>query len=125
MGEAPYHYYPKLPDIKEEEINESDTSGTEEDSKSQDAEDAVSDVDLPQPHMTSLNRNCQNVYVDSYNAHGVKVENSGNIAPRVSCVFSLFLYLAISSDPNPSDINPPSSASSSASSASNFPVHKQ
>lgn len=89
--------YPNHPETEDDAG--SDTSGTEEDSKSKetvDPEDTVSDDDRPQ-HMTYQFHNCQNVFMNAFNAHGVKVENAGNIAPQVTCMSSsLFFLLAIS-----------------------------
>lgn len=89
---------PSLPDIEEE--TESDTSGTEYDSKSEetvaDADDSVGDDDCPQ-HMTYQIHNCQNVYmaVNAFNAHGVKVKNAGNNTPHVNCMsFAIFFSLS-------------------------------
>lgn len=78
--------YPSLPDIEE---TESDASGTEEDSKS---EETVSEDDRPQ-HMTYQFHNCQNVFMNAFNAQGVKVENAGNNAPQITCKSSSFFFL--------------------------------
>ena len=78
----------------------SDTSETEEDSKSEETaneEDTVSDSDVDRPkHMTyhTTIDNCQAVYINSYNAHGVNVRNAGNNAPQVTCMSSSLLRLS-------------------------------
>lgn len=71
----------------------SDTSGTEEDSKNKETavvEDAVGDDERPQ-HTTYQFHNCANVFMNAFNAHGVKVENSGNNKPQFTCMSSLLL----------------------------------
>jgi hypothetical protein len=76
----------------------SDTSGTDEDSESKetpDTEHAVGDDDRPQ-HMTYHFTNCRHVFLNAFNAHGVKVRNAGNNAPQVICMSSPFFLLAIS-----------------------------
>ena len=56
-----------------------------------DAEDVVNDGDRP------INRtyfiNCQAVYSNSFNAQGVKVKDSGNHLPQVTCVSCYLLLL--------------------------------
>lgn len=63
--------------------------------------------------------------MNAFNAHGVKVENSGNNKPQFTCM-SYFCFLAdLRSDEvwrKPSDNSSPSSSSSSASSVSTFPA---
>ena len=36
-------------------------------------------------------QNCGPVYIDSFNAHGVKMENCGNSVPQVTCSLSFSL----------------------------------
>ena len=59
--------------------------------KIDDAEDVISDDDRP------INRtyfiNCQAVYTNSFNAQGVKVRDSGNLIPKVSCISCSLLRL--------------------------------
>ena len=44
--------------------------------------------------------NCQSVYTNSFNAKGVKVKDSGNQLPQVSCMsFSLLLLQIMAHDP--------------------------
>lgn len=77
---------PSLPDIKEE--NESDTSGIEEDSKSEVTvdKDTVDDDGRPQPIYQF--HNCTNVYWNAFNANGNQFTNAGNHNPQVTCMSS-------------------------------------
>lgn len=82
--------YPSPPETEDETVSES--SDTEEDSKSKEtvnAEDTVSDNDRPLAQsMTYQFHNCHAVYLNSHNAHGVKVKNAGNNTPQVTCMSS-------------------------------------
>ena len=47
--------------------------------------------DISQTHKIYQIQNCGTVYMDSFNACGVKMENSGNNAPQITC--SLFFLI--------------------------------
>lgn len=68
-----------------------ENDGGSKNEKIDDAEDVVSDGDR------SINRtyyiNCQAVYANSFNAQGVKVRDSGNHIPQVSCMYRSLLLL--------------------------------
>ena len=86
---------PYLSPPETEDDNESDTSGTEEDNKrteTLDVMDRVSDDDCPK-HTIYHFHNCRHVFFKSFNANGVKVENAGNNAPQVNCMYQLFSSL--------------------------------
>ena len=99
MGEAALaEPYQNPPEAEDDTVTASDTSEsiTEEDSKSKkipdaDSKDTISD-DSPKArprHMTYEFHNCQNVFMNSFNAEGIKVENAGNNTPQVTCMFFL------------------------------------
>ena len=44
--------------------------------------------DIRQTHKIYHFQNCGAVYMDSFNAHGVRMENCGNNVPQVSCSLS-------------------------------------
>ena len=47
--------------------------------------------DIRQTHKIYQFQNCGIVYMDSLNARGVSIENSGNNVPQVTCSFSFLL----------------------------------
>ena len=100
----------------------------EDDGKSKEtseAEDTVSDDNRPKRMTYQLQfRGCRDVYLNSFNADDVKVENSGNNTPQVICMSSPFsLSHAYEVWPKPSDNSSSSSVKSSASSVSTFAAH--
>ena len=58
-----------------------------------DAEDVVSDDDPSRPINRTYYINCQAVYTNSFNAQGVKIRDSGNYLPQVSCMSCSLLLL--------------------------------
>ena len=56
-----------------------------------DAEDVV--IDGNRPVNRTYYINCQTVYRNSFNAKGIKVRDSGNHKPQVSCMYCSLLLL--------------------------------
>ena len=75
-----------MPDALEVE----DGTETEE---TDEAEDVESDDDRPDNRTYYVINNCQAVYVKSFNAKGVKVRDSGNHVPQVTCMSCSLLLL--------------------------------
>ena len=74
----------------EEPLEIEDDSETEEIGE---AEDVVFNGDRPLAVNRTYYVNCQAVYTNSFNAKGVKIRDSGNHNPQVSCTYcSLLLF---------------------------------
>ena len=54
--------------------------------------------DIRQTHKTYHFQNCGTVYMDSFNARGVRMENCGNNVPQVTCTLSSSSHLCFSSN---------------------------
>ena len=49
--------------------------------------------DIPQTHKIYHFQNCGTVYMDSFNARGVRMKNCGNNVPQVTCSLFFFSFL--------------------------------
>ena len=48
--------------------------------------------DIRQAHKIYHFQNCGTVYIDSFNARGVRMENCGNNVPQVTCSLAFFSF---------------------------------
>jgi hypothetical protein len=84
--------YPSPPVTEEGGQIASETETSNKSGVTDDVEDVETDDDYPRDGRTIQFHNCQTVYMNAFNARGVKFKNSGNNAPQVTCMsFSFFL----------------------------------
>lgn len=88
--------YPSPPVTEEggPEASETETSSKSgETDDGEDWEDGETDDDYPRHSRTIQFHNCKTVYMNAFNARGVKFKNSGNNAPHVTCMSCSFFLL--------------------------------